>query len=134
MHYHQRKHKNKRTYYDKKKTEEENCGIYVHLTFQKNSGKLSAKAFYGSVFNFVSMTSFLIPEVGCGQSPRIPINAGFLKYSMSENPSKRKVQRHKIIYTLLFITTIMISLPAAHVSACPFPKFFGHSITYAQNL
>ena len=35
----------------------------------------------GSVFNFVSLSFHLIPEAGCGQSPRALINTGFLDIS-----------------------------------------------------
>ena len=32
----------------------------------------------GSVFNFVSLTLHLIPEVGCGQSPQVLVNTKYL--------------------------------------------------------
>ena len=38
-------------------------------------------AVIGSVFNFVSLFFHLIPEAGCGQSPRALVNTGFLDIS-----------------------------------------------------
>ena len=40
---------------------------------------------WGSVFNFVSLPFHLIPEAGCGQSPRSLISAGFLDILVSIN-------------------------------------------------
>ena len=34
-----------------------------------------------SVYSFVSLSFLLIPEAGCGQSPRVLINTGFLDIS-----------------------------------------------------
>lgn len=45
----------------------------------------------GSVFNFVSLPFHLIPEAGCGRSPRTIINAGFpVNYSWQKS-SKEKI-------------------------------------------
>jgi len=49
------------------------------------------QGFVGSVFNFVSLPFHLIPEAGCGRSPRTIINAGFpVNYSWQKS-SKEKI-------------------------------------------
>ena len=72
--------------------------------------KNQAHSGLGSVFNFVSLLFQLIPEAGCGQSPRSLVNAGFLGILMDINPRQKKSQRHKIIYTLAGYVTDFCSV------------------------
>ncbi len=62
------------------------------LKFAKVLGKENVRqGFFGSVFNFVSLPFHLIPEAGCGRSPRTIINAGFpVNYSWQKS-SKEKI-------------------------------------------
>lgn len=75
------------------------------------------KSSLGSVFNFVSLTLYLIPDVGCEQSPQILINTEYLSIFPFEEQQDIKslktqnyLQSQKIYITSINYTLIYLSI------------------------